>query len=126
MFKAAQLCLPNKIKEMKPTAETVDMLKAFPFLDKPVLLASLKAELSTYLAKVEDLNCTVDPFTWWKDNATDLPSWSSVTANILLVQPSSAAAERVFSLLKASFGPQQDSSLNDYIETSLMLQYNNH
>ncbi len=53
-----------------------------------------------------------------------LPTWSSVKADILLVQPSSAAAECVFSLLKASFGPQQDSALNDYIETSLMLQYN--
>ena len=34
---------------------------------------------------------------------------------MLLVQPFSAAAERVFSLLKASFGPQQDTTLNDYI-----------
>ena len=42
----------------------------------------------------------------------------------LLVQPSSAAAERVFSLLKCSFGDHQDSSLQDYIETSLMLQFN--
>ena len=27
--------------------------------------------------------------------------------------------------LKASFGPQQDATLNDYIQISLMLQYNN-
>ena len=43
---------------------------------------------------------------------------------IFLCQPSSAAAERAFSLLKASFNEQQDSALEDYIETSLMLQYN--
>ena len=42
----------------------------------------------------------------------------------LLVQPSSAAAERVFSLLQNSFSQRQSSSLEDYIETSLMLQYN--
>ena len=35
-----------------------------------------------------------------------------------------ATSERVFSLLKASFGPQQDCSLQDYIESSLMLQFN--
>ena len=35
-----------------------------------------------------------------------------------------AAAERVFSLLKASFNERQDGSLQDYIEASLMLQYN--
>ena len=43
---------------------------------------------------------------------------------VLLVQPSSAAAERVFSLLQNSFSQRQSSSLEDYIETSLMLQYN--
>ena len=43
---------------------------------------------------------------------------------IILIQPSSAAAERVFSLLKASFNERQDGSLQDYIESSLMLQYN--
>ena len=30
--------------------------------------------------------------------------------------------EQVFSLLKASFGPQEDCFLQDYIELSLMLQ----
>ena len=37
----------------------------------------------------------------------------------LLVQPSSASSERVFSLLKASFDEQQD-----YLEASLTLQFN--
>ena len=43
---------------------------------------------------------------------------------VALVQPSSAAAERVFSLLKASYGPQQERTLQEHIECSLMLQYN--
>ena len=43
---------------------------------------------------------------------------------IILIQPSSAAAERVFSLLKVSFNERQDGALQDYIEASLMLQYN--
>lgn len=42
----------------------------------------------------------------------------------LLLQPSSAAVERAFSLLKASFGEQQDSALQDYVEASLLLQFN--
>ena len=37
-------------------------------------------------------------------------------------RPSSAAAERVFSLLQNSFQEQQFSALEDYIETSIMLQ----
>ena len=39
---------------------------------------------------------------------------------------SSAAAERVLSILNQSFGDQQQLALEDYIETSLLLQYNDH
>ena len=42
----------------------------------------------------------------------------------LLIQPSSAAAERVFSLLNSSFKENQARALEDYIETSIILQYN--
>ena len=38
--------------------------------------------------------------------------------------PSSAASERVFSTLKRLFGDQQLSSLMDYIQGSIMLNYN--
>ena len=37
-----------------------------------------------------------------------------------------AAAERVFSLLANCFGDQQNNALQDYVETSIMLQYNKH
>ena len=48
---------------------------------------------------------------------------SVYSVETLLVQPSSAAYERVFSLLNSSFSSQQQSSLQGYIE-ALMLQYN--
>ena len=38
--------------------------------------------------------------------------------------PSSGAAERAFSVLNNSFASNQDNSLSDYVETSIMLQYN--
>ena len=38
--------------------------------------------------------------------------------------PNSAAAERVFSLLKLMFGDAQMSALADMIQASLMLKYN--
>ena len=44
---------------------------------------------------------------------------------VLLVQPSSAAAKRAFSLLSAAFSNQQESALADYLQASVMLQYNN-
>ena len=33
---------------------------------------------------------------------------------------------RLLSLLNSSFSEQQESSLQDYVETSIMLQYNKH
>ena len=42
-----------------------------------------------------------------------------------LIQPLSAAAERVFSLLNNMFNEQQLHALQDYVETAVMLRYNN-
>ena len=47
--------------------------------------------------------------------ATDVsPCWPAATKKVLLVQPSSAAAEWVFSLLNDCFSCQQQSGLQDY------------
>ena len=125
-FKAARLFSPQKVHTMQPTATTIDSLSIFPFLNKVETLSGLKEELPSYIAKCTDVSSSISPVDWWKLNSGSLPKWSSAARKILLVQPSSAAAERVFSLLKASFSEQQQHSLNDYVETSVMLQYNKH
>ncbi len=59
---------------------------------------------------------------WWKRNGERLPRWSKACKDILLLQPSSAAAECHFIELS-----QIDKSLHSkilYIETSVILQYN--
>ena len=76
-----------------------------------------------YVAAVEDISPDIDVLQWWKNHQNDLPRWS---AAFMSVKPSSATSERVFSLLANSFQCQQSSSLEDYIELSLMLQYNKH
>ena len=40
------------------------------------------------------------------------------------ISPNSASCERVFSLLKNLFGDAQMSSLADYVQAALMLNYN--
>ena len=42
---------------------------------------------------------------------------------LVLIQPGSAVAERLFSLL-SSLSLQQESALEDYIEASEMIRYN--
>ena len=85
------------------------------------ILTNLKSELHVYVAAVEDISSDIEVLQWWKNHQNDLPWWS---AALISVKPSSAASEQVFSLLANSFQCQQSSSLEDYIEVSLMLQYN--
>ena len=59
-----------------------------------------------------------------RKHSTELSMWADVVQDIVLLQPTSAAVERVFSILKSSLGPQQNHTLQDYVPSSLMLQYN--
>ena len=122
IFKAARFFSPLKMNEIQPTAADIDCLKVFPFLTTAIEL--LQRELPTYLAKATDVSTEIEIWKWWQNNSEELPHWSSAAHKVFLIQPSSAAAERVFSILNNTFGSQQQSSLNDYIEASLMVQYN--
>ena len=95
-----------------------DFASAFPSLSTQTV-NGLKAQLSSYKAAVE-----VDVPDWWQRHEQELPHWCAAFKLVLVVQPSSAAAERVFSLLQNSFNQGQSSSLEDYTETLIMLQYN--
>ena len=79
-----------------------------------------------YMARAEGVSNTVFPLEWWKSNSEVLPNWSSVARKIVLLQPSSGSVECVFSLLNSTFGEQQDNSLQDYVQLSILLQYNNY
>ena len=72
------------------------------------------------MAKAEGVNPAISKIDWWSNHESELPNWSKACKLSLLFQPSSAAAERVFSLLQNSFKDQQYSSLEDYIEASIM------
>ena len=123
-IKAVRLFSPSKVKEMQSHSDVVDSLVAFPFLSNSI--PTLKDELPHYIAVSEDVNPEHDPLEFWKDHQDTLPAWAAAARQVLLVHPSSAALERVFSLLGNSFGERQQSSFQDYIEASLMLQYNKH
>ena len=44
--------------------------------------------------------------------------------SVARVQPSSAAAEKVFAILNSSFNDQQEHALVDYLQASVITQYN--
>ncbi len=82
------------------------------------IINGLKTELAYYMAKANGLSLDVDKLDWWKQHETELPLWFSSCISVLLIQPSSAAAERVFSLLT------NISFRRLYTNLTIMLQYN--
>ena len=125
-FKAVRLCCPVQVQALRPTAATLEELRYFPFANNHTTIANLAWELPQYLAAAEGVTVTSedDKVSWWAAHRQTLPFWSATVTRLLLIQPSSAAAERVFSLLSSAFHSQQDSALQDYVEASVMLRYN--
>ena len=122
IFKAARLFSPHQIQFIKPDVALIqDQLGGLPFV-KSVDLTELSLELPTYLARAEGVCNTTCSLKWWKSNSDVLPNWSRLARKIVLLQPSSGCVERVFSLLNSTFGEQQDNSLQDYVQSSIMLQ----
>ena len=124
-FKAARLCCPVQVSALRPDARSLEELKNFPFVDD-VMIAALATELPLYLATVDGVVCDneEEKLAWWAAHQDTLPHWAALVRKVLLVQPSSATAERVFSLL-ATLSAQQEAALEDYIEASVMVRYNN-
>ena len=113
-------------------------LSVFRFSKHPKLapkIVLMESELPKYLelvAKIkprsERLNDKgKDTFSlhgWWRGNEDAVPAWSYVLRALLTNSPNSIPPERVFSILNDTFNDDQDSSLADYMEFSLMRQYN--
>ena len=125
-FQSARLCCPVQVQQLRPTAASVEELRRFRFLDNDAIIQGLTAELPRYLAVADgaDLQTEEEKLQWWSRNEANLPNWSSVVKKVLLVQPSSASAERVFSIMKNFFTNQQDAALEQTVEASVMLYYN--
>ena len=76
-FKVIRFFSPTKMCELKPVASDLDTLHCLPFLNAADI-NSLKCELATYLAAVEDISHLIDSMWWWKTNQDQLPHWTSV------------------------------------------------
>ena len=96
------------------------------------LLTDLERDLPLLLAAAHGFTAdhgSVDDFTesvlgWYKNHSSEIGAWAEASLIVFSFTPSSAAAERVFSLLKALFGSDQDVALADYIQGSMMVRYN--
>ena len=123
-FRRARFFDPVEVQSLALTPEKVRSLECFPFFNGGEL-ELLVAELLHYLAAVADvtLNNADDKLRWWSQQNT-LPHWKNAVKKLVLVQPSSAAAERAFSIMASCFTDEQQSALEETVEASVMLRYN--
>lgn len=61
---------------------------------------------------------------FWKQNGSKMKGWAKAAQIVFAIPVTSAASERVFSLLEDMFGHAQLSALADYIEVAIMLRFN--
>lgn len=101
-------------------AASVEEFRNFPFLDNDNIIANLAQELPDYLAAADGVVMAneEEKLAWWAAHSGTLLHWPDVVKTLLVTQPSSASAERVFSLLKNVFNDQQDNALEDSLEAS--------
>ena len=120
-IRSSQSLLSSLCDAKKPTHDQVDALRAFPALDSDVTIAKLKEKLPAYVVAAEDVPADTQTAQWWKCQQ-NLPAWKTAAKVVLTVQPSSAAAERVFSLLQAATRDQQSRLLEDSLQLAIILQ----
>ena len=97
------------------------------------LAPALKAEVDAYRVAARSAptmdHKDVKAFTaavrsFWRTHGTKMPTWRKAAKIVFTIPPTSAASERVFSLLEAMFGKDHDAALSDLIQGALMLRYN--
>lgn len=135
-YKCARLCNPMGMRDYAFSAQTVkdamavEQLLVFAPLLKAISVDGLVDELPAYMEAVADIDATVScrsidkimPF--WASRQKEMPTWCALVRVVTTVTPSSAAAERVFSIMNSQFGDNQASALDDYVGTSVKLCFN--
>ena len=138
MARLARILNPTRVLDIGISIDDATAFcNVFPFKEfrTPEFVKSLCEELPAYKSRAA--SCRIDEtgphsvtalaeaiWLWWSRQESFLPTWCAAAKVIALISPSSAAVERVFSILRRHFGDDQKRSLEDYVEGSVMLEYN--
>jgi len=136
VLRRARIFNPLRVLDVGVKIDEIESLATiFPWLEfQNGLISQMIVEWAKYKSRAKDF--AVPPgisfaerasmiWDWWMRQRVNLPAWSSAVALLALVQPSSAAMERVYSIVRRQFDDKQTKSLMDYVEGSVMLEYNN-
>jgi hypothetical protein len=112
--------LVNSLAVVKPLRNKIAAL----LRELPAYLTATAGVVIDHTEGKEDHSFTEQVLKWWATNGSKFPAWAEAAQIVFAFTPNSAAAERVFSLLKLMFGDQQAHLLADIIQAALMLRYN--
>jgi hypothetical protein len=131
LLKIARMFNPAFVKSRRLSAadipKLVDELKSVVWCEewkREALLANFSTYIRILADSSEDFSYlnSENLLNWWYSQS-ELKELYEVVAYLAAMQVSSAAVERVFSLLALGF-EKGDAHLADYVESSLMLAYN--
>ena len=132
MFAAVRVFDPNYAASHATPAHVQALSTVQPIAARG-LIDRLVQELPHYLAlcaaaptldhsSVHDY--TLALLLWWRNNHPRVPAWAEAARIAFALSCTSAASERVFSLVDAMFGADQLTALADQLQSSVMLRYN--
>jgi len=126
IFEAARILSPTAMKKNPITAEdAAAVLGHLPKKWRTSSNTAMISELNDFLKALKDEpECLIKVSQFWTRHAASMPILSGLVKILMTIQPSSAAAERVFSRFGSSFNSKQTNVLTETIATSLMLQCN--
>lgn len=131
IYKVLRNANPIAVRRSPPTVNefTADVESLDHFL--PVDIDKMIRELPRYINIVQnwappaDIAEELDSIvSFWRINGSEMPALSRFVKYAFTIITSSAAAERVFSVIKRSFDTGQKCALEDYVFLSTIMQYN--
>jgi len=91
-------------------------------------MKGLQRELSDYLNAAREFQAVEEDedhlWTFWRQNRARLPLFFKAAHEVAIIQPSSAAIERLFSYLTNGFNDNQKQALEDIKATQVMVRHN--
>lgn len=120
---------PLRDRMLQEVAEYV-MLCSGPLTaaDEDVIASNSDSDSDSDSVRDYQADADFDILGWWRKRAVEakrLPSLLEGLKIVLTLHPTSAGAERVFSLVNAAYTSQQTATLDETMKTTISLQYNN-
>lgn len=107
LYEAAALWVPHRFAELKhSTTMVAEILSRCGRFFAQEVVDGLLREMSTYNALCESVAKTANLAKFWHDHSDELPTWFYMFKRLGLIQPSSAVAERGFSVFNRLYGDE--------------------